>query len=287
MKTIGELLRILTLEKIDENIYRAQNYKTPWKRIFGGQVLAQSIQAAFQTIPLDRELHSMHAYFLRAGDIEVPVIYDVDRIRDGGSFNTRRVVAIQKGRAIFNMAASFHVDTQNPLQHQLKMPDVPKPSELKSSDNILFDLQHRNPELFKKLYVPKPIEFRPVENYDPEENIDQEPIRHVWFRAKDRLPDNPRLHQVVLAYISDYYLMTTASLPNRSVMLPDDYFFASLDHGMWFHRNFRADEWLLYQLDSPSSGNSRGLSRGMIFSIDGTLVASTIQEGLMAPIRES
>ena len=285
MKTVKELLEILRLEKIEENIYRGQNYKSPRKRVFGGQVLAQSLQAAYQTIPDDRHLHSMHAYFLRAGDIEFPIVYDVDCIRDGGSFNTRRVVAIQKGRAIYNMSASFNAIKGDSLEHQMNMPDVPKPVKLKSAEDILFDLKHTNPNLFKKLYVPKPVEFRPVENYHPEENVDHPPVRHIWFKTRQKLPDDERLHQIVLAYISDYYLMTTANLPNRSAMKPGKYFFASLDHAMWFHRDFRADEWLLYQLDSPSSSNSRGLGRGNIFTEDGVLVASTIQEGLMAPLR--
>ena len=272
MKTLAQLLEVLTLEKIEENIYRGQNYLAPWNRIFGGQVLAQSLLAAYQTIPEDRHLHSMHAYFLRAGSIEVPVIYEVDCIRDGGSFNTRRVVAIQKGRAIYNMSASFNAVSDNPLEHQMKMPDVPQPSQLKSAEEILLDLKHRNPALFKRLYDPKPIEFKPVETYNPEENVDRPPKQTIWFKTKNRLPDDFRLHQVVLAYISDYYLMTTAALPNSSVIVPGKYFFASLDHAMWFHRDFRADEWLLYQLDSPSSSNSRGLGRGNIFTEDGLLV---------------
>jgi acyl-CoA thioesterase-2 len=285
MEKVSELLKILTLEKIEERIFRGQNYKTPWGRVFGGQVLAQAIQSAIHTVADDRYLHSMHGYFLRPGDINVPIVYDVDVLRDGGSFSTRRIIAIQKGRPIFNMAASFHSLDDNPLEHQMEMPKVPKPEGLKTSEQLLEHLKKDNPFMYKMLFNPKPIEFRPVEVIDPMERTDHKPIRNIWFKVKEPLSDDRKLHQVIVAYISDYNLMTTAALPNRSKMSPGSHFFASLDHAMWFHRDFRADEWLLYSLDSPSSSNSRGLGRGKIFTKDGTLVSSTIQEGLMAPIR--
>jgi len=285
MEKVSELLEILNLEKIEEKIFRGQNYETPWGRVFGGQVLAQSLRAALHTVPDERLLHSMHGYFLRPGDIKTPIVYDVDILRDGGSFSTRRVIAIQKGKPIFNMAASFHGLDDNPLEHQMKMPIVPPPEDLKSSEELLSHIKRDNPFLYKMLFNPKPIEFRPVEVIDPLELVDHEPFRNVWFKVKEPLPDDKILHQVILAYISDYNLMTTAALPNRSKMNPGTYFFASLDHAMWFHRDFKVDEWMLYHLDSPSSSNSRGLGRGKIFTKDGLLVASTVQEGLMAPIR--
>ena len=285
MEKVSELLEILTLEKIEERIFRGQNYKTPWGRVFGGQVLAQAIQSAIPTVTEDRYVHSMHGYFLRPGNINIPIIYDVDILRDGGSFSTRRVIAIQKGKPIFNMAASFHVKDDNPLQHQMEMPDVPLPEDLKTSEELLQHIKKDNPFLYKMLFNPKPIEFRPVEVIDPLERKDHKPVRNIWFKVKEPLPKNQNLHKVVLAYISDYNLMTTAALPNRSSMTPGSHFFASLDHAMWFHRECKADEWLLYSLDSPSSSNSRGLGRGKIFTKEGVLVSSTIQEGLLAPIR--
>ena len=285
MEKVSELLDILNLEKIEERIFRGENYKTPWGRVFGGQVLAQAIQAALHTIEDERHLHSMHGYFLRPGDTSIPIVYDVEVLRDGGSFSTRRVIAIQKGKPIFNMASSFHNLNNNPLEHQMEMPDVPHPEDLKTSEENLAHLKKDNPYLFKMLHSPKPIDFKPVEVLDPLDRKDMPPIRNVWFKVKEKLPKDKKLHQVVIAYISDYNLMTTATLPNKSKMSPGSHFFASLDHAMWFHRDASPDEWMLYSLDSPSSVNSRGLGRGKIFTKDGILVASTIQEGLMAPMR--
>ena len=280
MQNSEELIQLLNLEKIEENIFRGQNYQAPWKRVFGGQVLAQSIHAAHNTVPEERVIHSMHAYFILAGDTSVPIIYDVDRIRDGGSFTTRRVVAIQKGRPIFNMAASFQRIRQG-LDHQVDMPKVPDPEDLKTDEELLEAVREEAPKMYANLIHPRPIEFRPVEFLNPIKRKAMKPLRHVWLRAKGSLPDHQRIHQEVLAYASDYNLLTTALLPHRQEMKNNDMFFASLDHAMYFHRSFRADNWLLYQLDSPSASNTRGFTRGNIFNREGVLVASVIQEGLM------
>lgn len=281
MNSTEELTSLLQLEKIEENIFRGQNYMAPWKRVFGGQVLAQSIHAAHQTVPEDRVLHSMHAYFLLTGDINVPIVYDVDRSRDGGSFTTRRVVAIQKGKPIFITAASFQKKKEG-FDHQIDAPAVPGPEDLKTDIELISHLEDKAPDLYKRFNHERPIEFRPVEVHDPLNPKRSEPFRHVWLKAKGKLGDDLRVHQEVLTYASDYNLLGTAILPHRDKLENKEMFFASLDHALWFHRPFRADEWLLYQLDSPSASNARGFTRGNIFSRDGALVASVVQEGLMA-----
>jgi len=285
MQSIEELIDLLTLESIEENIFRGQNYQAPWKRVFGGQVLAQALHAAYNTVPEDRFVHSLHAYFILAGDINQPIVYDVDRIRDGGSFTTRRVVAIQKGRAIFNAAASFQLE-QEGLEHQVAMPNVPPPETLLSDADLIAPLKKTNPELHRRYFHERPIEFRPVEKLDIINPRKSRPFRHVWFKAKGTLPDSKRVHQEVLAYASDYNLLMTASLPHVEEVNRSELFFASLDHAMWFHHDFRADEWLLYALDSPSASNSRGFTRGNIFTRDGKLIASVVQEGLIRQIRK-
>ena len=280
MTTSQELIDLLTLEKIEENIYRGQNYKAPWKRVFGGQVLAQALYACQRTVPEERLVHSMHAYFILAGDTGQPIIYDVDRIRDGGSFSTRRVVAIQKGTPIFSMGASFQ-KAQDGLDHQISMPDVPAPDTLVSDEKLAEVFKEAAPEIYRSLTFPRPLEFRPVEKLNPLSGQEYPPTRHVWIKARGKMPDDLRLHQAVLAYASDYNLLTTATLPHWNKVMPNELFIASLDHGMWFHRNFRIDEWLLYALDSPSASNERGFTRGNIFNQEGQLVASVVQEGLI------
>ena len=280
MKNTEELLDLLNLEQIDDNLFRGQNYQTPWGRVFGGQVLAQALHAASQTVPEERCAHSMHGYFILAGDINQPVIYEVERLRDGGSFTTRRVTAIQKGRPIFNMAASFQLD-QPGFDHQIEMPNVKPPEEVIPDNEYAGIIRKENPEWYKRLTLPKPIEFRTVEKINflnPEEG---KPFRHIWMKAIGDLPDDKRTHQEVLAYGSDYSLLTTAILPHIGGLDMRKIFFASLDHAMWFHKDFRMDDWLLYALDSPSASNSRGFSRGNIFNKEGKLVASVTQEGLM------
>lgn len=259
-------------------MFRGQNYQAPWNRVFGGQVLAQALYAATQTVPQDRKVHSVHAYFILPGDITLPIIYMVDRIRDGGSFTTRRVVAIQKGRPIFNMSASFQL-TQEGLDHQIAMPEVPSPETLQT-DVELLEKMTEVPKLFRGALLPRPIEFRPVESFELMTDKPL-PLRHVWMRTKDSLADDPALHQQILAFSSDYNLLSTALLPHAQYLQDKDLQLASLDHAMWFHRDFRMDEWLLFELESPSASNTRGFSRGNFFSQEGKLVASVVQEGLM------
>ncbi len=280
METVEELTNLLNLEQIEINIFRGQSYRAPWKRVFGGQVLAQSLHAASRTVSEERVLHSMHGYFLLAGDIDYPIIYDVERIRDGGSFTTRRVVAIQKGQPIFTMAASYQKE-QAGFDHQISMPNVPSPEALVSDEEFIAEYKDKLPEVFKQFNHPRPIEFRPVEKFDPLNPQKAPPFRHVWIKVKGTLPDSPRLHQEMLAYASDYNLLGTSTLPHRNQFGPNDLFLASLDHAMWFHRTFRIDQWLLYALDSPSASNARGFNRGNIFTKEGILIASVVQEGLV------
>jgi acyl-CoA thioesterase II len=280
MDNVQELTDLLNLEKIEENIFRGENYLAPWKRVFGGQVLAQALRACYNTVPEGRLVHSMHAYFILAGDINQPIIYDVDRIRDGGSFTTRRVVAIQKGTPIFSMGASFQ-SVQEGMEHQISMPNVPMPDTLVSDEKLAEVFKDAAPEIYRSLTFPRPLEFRPVEKLNPLSGKGYPPFRHVWVKAKGTLPDDIRLHQTILAYASDYNLLTTATLPHWEQVKPNELFLASLDHAMWFHRTFRIDEWLLYALDSPSASNARGFTRGNVFTQDGQLVASVVQEGLI------
>lgn len=280
MQTIEALIDLLNLEKIEENIFRGQNYQAPWNRVFGGQVLAQSLYAAYQTVPDDRFVHSLHGYFILTGDISTPIIYEVDRIRDGGSFTTRRVVAIQHGRAIFNMSASFQL-VQEGFDHQVNMPEVSPPEDSLSEEKMADNYREKAPEIYRRLTRSRPIAFRRVDNLNPLEAKNIPPFQHVWFKAKNSLPKDTRLHQAVLAYASDYNLLGTALLPHREHIDINKIFLASLDHAMWFHREFNMDDWLLYAIDSPSASNSRGFTRGKIFDRNGLLVASVAQEGLI------
>jgi acyl-CoA thioesterase-2 len=248
--------------------------------VFGGQVLGQALHAAYQTVPDDRICHSMHGYFILAGDIDVPIVYEVDTIRDGGSFTTRRVVAIQKGRAIFNMAASFQLK-QDGFDHQIDMPNVLPPESLLSDIEQLKEIKETHPNLYRRLTSihPNAIEFRPVEKHRP--NKKGQPYRHTWMRSREKADlDLPMQHQI-LAYASDYNLLGTAVLPHLDVVDTNEIFFASLDHAMYFHRDFRIDDWLLYATDSPSASGSRGFSRGNVFDRNGVLVSSVVQEGLI------
>lgn len=285
MQTVEELSNLLDLERIDANLFRGNNYQTPWGIVFGGQVLAQSLNAARRTVPEDRCVHSMHAYFILPGDLSQPIIYDVDRIRDGRSFTTRRVIAIQKGRPIFNMAASFQLE-QEGFEHQITMPNVPPPETLMTDKELSESWKDTAPDAYKRYQIPRPIEFRPVERYHPLDKRQEEPFRHVWMKASGKMLDDKALHCEALAYASDYNLLTTSILPHRYKVDQNEVQFASIDHAMWFHRSFRMDEWLLYALDSPSASNARGFNRGNIFTKDGKLVASVVQEGLIRKRRK-
>jgi len=279
------LIELLTLERIEENIFRGQSRDIGSAQVFGGQVLGQALSAASHTV-VDRRAHSLHAYFLRRGDMKAPIIYDVDRSRDGGSFSVRRVVAIQHGRPIFNLAASF----QNPetgLEHQDEMPDVDGPDRLQDVTQLAPEILQQVPEKMRRyLTVKRPFEFRPVEPMDFLTNKPRPPLKHVWIKSVDALPSDRALHQNLLAYVSDYELLGTSTLPHGLTFGRDRIMMASLDHALWFHRDFRIDDWLLYTMDSPNSSGARGFSRGQFFTTDGTLVASSTQEGLVRVLSE-
>ena len=279
-QALDQLLSILDLEQLEVNLFRGLSPQVGWQRVFGGQVIGQALVAAHRTVEA-RPAHSLHAYFLRAGDPSIPIIYDVDRIRDGGSFTTRRVVAIQHGRAIFSMSASFHKDEPG-LQHQIRMPDVPPPESLPSEAELKAQLIDRLPPQVKTYWErERPIEIRPVDlsRYLAPES--RAASQQVWIKATGKLGDDLALHQCVLAYASDFTLLDTALIAHGRFIFDPRLMLASLDHALWFHRPFRADDWLLYAQDSPCSGAGRAFCRGMLFTRDGALVASTAQEGLL------
>jgi acyl-CoA thioesterase-2 len=280
---VQEVLDILDLEPLEVNLFRGRSPQSRWQRVFGGQVIGQALVAACRTVEdvAARPPHSLHAYFLLGGDPKVPIIYEVDRIRDGKSFTTRNVKAIQHGRAIFSMSVSFHV-AEPGLTHQSRMPEVPKPDALPSEAELKERIFPLLPEPARRYYErERPIEFRPVEfsRYLGEKS--ENGRFDIWIRATGRLPDEPAIHQCVLAYASDMMLLDAALIPHGRSVFSEDIMAASLDHALWFHRPFRADEWLLYAQDSPNLAGSRGFSRGLIFASDGTLVASVAQEGLL------
>jgi acyl-CoA thioesterase-2 len=277
---LADLLSLLELEQLEDRIFRGQSRDIGSPRVFGGQVLGQALTAANYTVD-GGEAHSLHAYFLRAGDVTAPIVYDVDVARDGRTFSNRRVVAIQHGRPIFNMTASFQVPEQG-LEHQATIPDVPGPDELHDVSRMPDEVLESVPEKMRRFLTRKrPFEIRPV---DPESLFSLEPakpIRRVWMRTIDRLPDQLDLHRNLLAYLSDFQLIGTAILPHGIHFEQGRVQMASLDHAMWFHRSFRADEWLLYSMESPSAAGARGFALGRFFNTDGVLVASTAQEGLI------
>ena len=279
---LDQLVQLLALERIEENLFRGQSQDLGWGTVFGGQVLGQALSAAVQTVPPERDVHSLHAFFLRPGDVHKPIVYDVDRIRDGSSFTTRRVVAIQSGHAIFNMAASFQIKEPG-FEHQDEMPEAPPPESLKTEQQLVAESALKLPRLFReRASAERPFEMRPVSpGQDPILPPAQPPRRLVWLRTVGKLPDDPALHRYLLAYASDHSFITTALLPHGVTWLTPGMQIASLDHVMWFHQPFRVDEWLLHVMDSPAAHGARGLVRGRIFTADGRLVASTAQEGLI------
>ena len=279
---LQDVVSILDLEPLEVNLFRGRSPQSRWQRVFGGQVIGQALVAACRTVEevTTRPPHSLHAYFLLGGDPKVPIIYEVDRIRDGRSFTTRRVTAIQHGHAIFSMEVSFHIAEEG-LTHQIPMPDVPGPEELPSEASIRQGM-HQMPEPMRRYYErERPIELRPVEYRRYLGEKIEGGRFHLWIRATGRLPDEPAIHQCVLAYASDMTLLDAALVPHGRTLFQNDIMAASLDHALWFHRPFRADEWLLYAQDSPNLGGARGFSLGSIFASDGTLVASVAQEGLL------
>jgi acyl-CoA thioesterase-2 len=280
----SDLLALLELEQLEVNLFRGESRDIGSAQVFGGQVLGQALTAAARTVD-GRVVHSLHAYFLRRGDFNAPIVYHVDRSRDGHSFSNRRVIAIQHGEQIFNMTASFQVMEEG-LEHQIEMPQVPPPEELPDMMEVLRPLIDRLPERRRRfLEQPRPFEFRMVQAVNPLEPGKHPPARQVWLRMVDRLPDGEALHRCLLAYLSDYYLLDTAALPHGMSFFSSRVIMASIDHAMWFHRPLRVDDWLLYAIDSPSASGARGFGRGSVFSRDGRLVASTAQEGLVRVVK--
>jgi acyl-CoA thioesterase-2 len=284
---LEELLTLLRLERIEERIFRGQSQDLGWGSVFGGQVLGQALSAAAQTVPSDRPVHSLHAYFLRQGDARRPIVYEVDPIRDGASFTTRRVVAVQGGHAIFSLACSFQVEEPG-LEHAAGMPDVPGPEGLWNELDYAKRYEANIPEPLRAMALAeRPIEIRPVQRFNL---LDPKPAparRQLWYRATGTLPDDPAVHRYLLAYASDFNFLVTAMLPHGVSWLTPGLQVASLDHAMWFHRPFRMDDWLLYDVESPSAGGARGLVFGRFYTRDGTLVASVTQEGLMRDRRQA
>ncbi|MBN9022443.1 MAG: acyl-CoA thioesterase II [Rhizobiales bacterium] len=279
---IETLLAVLDLEKLEENLYRGRSPDVGWQRVFGGLVIGQSLVAAARTVE-GRPAHSLHGYFMLPGEPTIPIVYQVDRIRDGKSFTTRRVVAIQHGRAIFSMSCSFQVEEEG-LDHQIAMPDVPAPEDLPSEAKLREAFLNSAPEPVRRYWEQdRPVEIRPIDlrHYMSRDSLD--PRQTVWIRATGRLPDDPAIHRCVLAYASDMTLLDTSLFYHGRSVFDRDLQVASLDHALWFHRPFRADEWLLYAEDSPSASGARGFNRGSLFSRDGRLIASVAQEGLIRP----
>lgn len=278
---IDGLLKILDLEPLEHNLFRGMSPQVGWQRVFGGQVIGQALVAASRTVVDERLAHSLHGYFLRPGDPSVPIVYEVDRIRDGGSFTTRRVVAIQHGQAIFSMSASFHA-REDGFDHQIDMDNVPMPEDLPSEAELKEKFLAIAPESVRRYWQrERPIELKPVDlaHYFSREKL--EPKQAVWVRASAPLPDDQKIHSCVLAYASDMTLLDTALFAHGTSVFDTRLQVASLDHALWFHRPFRADEWLLYAEDSPSAWGGRGFTRGALYTRDGLLVASSAQEGLI------
>ena len=278
---VEELLSLLRLERLEDNLFRGQSRDIGTRYVFGGQVLGQALSAAQQTVEGDRAAHSLHAYFLRAGDIAKPIVYNVERARDGSSFSVRRVVAIQHGQPIFNCSVSFQI-AEPGVEHQLPMPAVPRPQDIEPAPPLpAAELARLPPKLQRWFGRSGPFEFRHVYPRDELNPPKRPPFQQVWFRLAHAIGDNPALHRALLAYSSDFHLIGTTMFPHGISFLQRNVQVASLDHAMWFHRPFRVDEWLLYSCDSPTAQGARGLARGMIYTEDGRLIASTAQEGLI------
>ncbi len=281
MQSLQKVIELLDLEEIEQNHYLATSPNEGWQRVYGGQVIGQALVAAAKTVAAERRAHSLHGYFLRAGDTEIPILYKVDRIRDGRSFTTRQVVAVQNGEAIFAMSISFQV-AEDGLSHQFPMPDAPDPDSLPDEEELRAGQAEAWPDAMQGSFErSSAIQIRHVDPLDLYAPAVAPPHQMCWMRSRQPLPEDPRLHQCVLAYLSDWSLLDTATRPHGVSYLQDEVQMASLDHAMWFHRPFRADEWLLYVQDSPAASGARGFNRGLIYNQAGDLVASTTQEGLM------
>jgi acyl-CoA thioesterase-2 len=284
---LDALLATLDLERLEDNLFLGARGNEGWQRVFGGQVLGQALMAAARTVDADRSVHSLHGYFLLAGDPSRPIVYDVERIRDGGSFTTRRVKAIQHGRPIFSMSSSFH-KAEPGFGHQSEMPQVPPPEELANPKDLIAGLIDALPQSMRSYWSrERPIDMRVVDVSRYLTRDKKVPLQHIWIRANGKLPDDPAIHQAVLAYASDFTLLDTALIAHGKLLFDADVQLASLDHALWYHRPFRADEWLLYVQDSPNAYGARGFCRGSIFTREGTLIASVVQEGLMRERRSA
>lgn len=292
---VDEMIHLLDIEPIEVNIFRGSSPKDDRQRVFGGQVAGQALVAAFRTVADGRQVNSLHAYFLRPGDPSVPILYDVDRIREGRSFTTRRVMAIQHGKPIFNLSASFQAPEEG-LEHAFEMPDAPPPETLPTFAERMapfVDMAEDAPRekasmaarLRDAIDRPRPIDTRLVDWNPPDRAHALPPRQRVWLRADGELPDDPLVHTIVLTYASDMTLLDTTLLPHGGSWFAPGLFMASLDHAMWFHGPFRADRWLLYSQDTPAASNGRGLARGLVFTQEGKLVASVMQEGLIRVAR--
>jgi acyl-CoA thioesterase II len=280
-EALNRLLDLLDLEPLELNIYRGRSRDIGSGRVFGGQVLAQALVAARRTVEEERTAHSMHGYFILPGDVDVPIVYFVDRLRDGKSFATRRVTAIQNGSAIFNLAVSFQVEEEGP-DHQAEMPEAPDPESLPRELDLIREMADRIPEPLRAIYTQdRPLDIRPVDPVDFLRPERRAAAKQVWFRALGAVPDDILEHQAVLAYASDYGILGTALLPHGLSFQMRRLQAATLDHSLWFHRRFRVNEWLLYVMESPSASGARGFATGRIYTRDGTLVASVAQEGLV------
>ena len=280
-QVLDDLVALLSLESIEENLFRGTSQDLGFRQLFGGQVVGQALSAATQTVEPDRPAHSLHGYFLRPGDAAMPVLYQVDRVRDGGSFTTRRVTAIQKGKPIFFLSASFQI-VEPGFEHQIQMPDVPQPEGLESETELAKRLAEQLPQRIRERVLgARPAEMRPVRCQDPFAPDPAQARRHVWFRANGALPSIPAVHRYLMAYSSDFNLLPTSMLPHGVSYWQKSMQVASLDHAIWFHREPDLNDWLLYAMDSPWSGGARGFCRGSIFDRQGQLVASVAQEGLI------
>ncbi|KAB7898086.1 acyl-CoA thioesterase II [Rouxiella sp. S1S-2] len=280
-QALNKLLDLLNLEKIEEGLFRGQSEDLGLRQVFGGQVVGQALYAAKQTVPGDRGIHSFHSYFLRPGDSSKPIVYDVENLRDGNSFSARRVKAVQSGKPIFYMTASFQ-SLEEGFEHQNSMPEVPAPETLISESEIAKKFAHIIPEKVREKFIgQRPIEMRPVKFHNPLQGKVEPPERAVWIKANGAMPDDLRIHQYLLGYASDFNFLPTALQPHGVGFLEPGMQVATIDHSMWFHRPFRLDQWLLYSIESTSASGARGFVRGQFYTREGVLVASTVQEGVM------
>ncbi|WP_217557036.1 acyl-CoA thioesterase II [Vibrio metschnikovii] len=280
-KPLSELLRLLQLEKLEEGLYRGESENLGLPQVYGGQVIGQALSAARYTVDSDRTVHSFHSYFLYPGDPEKPIIYDVENLRDGRSFSTRRVKAIQNGRPIFYLTASYHGEAPG-FEHQNTMPTIPGPENFASESELAAQIAHLLPEKIRNAFCgEKPIEIRPVTVINPLKPQKEEPKQYLWIRANGEVPDDQLIHQYLLGYASDWGFLVTALHPHQVSLMTPNFQVATIDHSIWFHRPFKMDEWLLYAIESPTASNTRGLVRGEIYNQQGALVATAVQEGVM------